>query len=108
MKTLLTLGAAAVAMVVLAPASQAASFNCYGKLTNTERAICGNGNLSNLDSIMASRYFQAIGAVSYGVRKGLQRDQVRWLGSRNACGGNVGCLTALYNDRLSQMDSWGG
>jgi uncharacterized protein len=108
MKTLLAFTIATCAFSALAPAANAASFRCSGRLTSTEAAICGNGQLSNLDSQMASTYFSAINAVSPALRKRLQRDQVQWLGSRNACGGSVGCLKALYNDRLNTMDGWGG
>jgi uncharacterized protein len=108
MKTVLALAIATCAFAALAPAADAASFRCSGRLTATEAAICGNGQLSRLDSEMASTYFRAINAVSPALRKRLQRDQVQWLGSRNACGGNAGCLTALYNDRLNTMYGWGG
>jgi uncharacterized protein len=108
MKKLFALGATAFVMAAFAPASQAASFYCGGRLTATEAAICGNGQLSQLDNQMAGIYYQAISAVSPGLRNRLKRDQVQWLRSRNSCGGNVGCLRALYNDRINTMYGWGG
>ena len=98
---------AGAALLALSSTANAASFSCYGNLTYTERAICDNPNLSNLDSQMASTYFQMIGGSSKTLRRVLQRDQLGWLQRRNGCGANVGCLSAAYHSRLSQFDTYG-
>lgn len=98
---------AAAGLVLLATNANAASFSCYGDITYTERAICDNPNLSNLDSVMASTYFQMLGGSSKTLKRALQRDQIGWLRQRNGCGANVGCLSAAYHNRLSQFDTYG-
>ena len=107
MSRLSSLFLAGVALIALSSAASAASFSCYGNLTYTERAICDNPNLSNLDSVMASTYFQMLGGSSKTLKRALQRDQIGWLRSRNSCGANVGCLSAAYHNRLSQFDTYG-
>jgi uncharacterized protein len=99
MKTLFTLAATAFAVAAFAPAASAASFNCYGRLTVTEAAICANSQLSSLDSQMAKAYrisFRAYGNYVKGT-------QVPWLRARNACGANVACLRASYNERIGSL-----
>ena len=107
MHTTLTFAAAAIATMAFVSAANAASFNCYGRLTATEAAICATPQLSSLDSRMAQTYFQASGASSPSLRKRLQRDQVAWLRYRNGCGGNVSCLRSAYISRINVMDTWG-
>ena len=107
MKMFGILAAATLALIAFAPASQAASFGRYGKLTYTERAICDNPNLSKLDSQMARRYRQVINSVSYGLRRHVQHDQIVWLGSRNACGANVDCIEQAYRYRMSVLNPGG-
>lgn len=96
--------AAVAATIAFAPASQAASFNCYGRLTLTEAVICANPQISSLDSQMAQAY--RISFRAYG--NFVKNTQVAWLRSRNACGGNVGCLRAAYNERIGTLHNLDG
>ena len=107
MKKIIAVAIAALGAAAIAPAANAASFNCYGRLTVTEAVICANAQLSNLDSRMASAYFRATGASSPALRKRLQRDQAGWLRYRNGCGGSVGCLQSAYVSRINEMSYWG-
>ena len=49
MKTLMFFAVAAATLINFAPPSHAASFACDGRLNVTERTICANAGLSNLD-----------------------------------------------------------
>ena len=95
---------ALVASLALAPApAVAASFNCSGHLNHTEAAICDNGNLSDLDSRMASLYFTRRHQLHGAARAQLIADQVNWLGARNSCGADVNCLIDAYTGRIHIM-----
>ena len=96
------LGALTSLAAFAAPAS-AASFNCGGRLTHTEAAICDNGNLSQLDSHMASLYFTRRNQLHGYMRGQFDTDQRAWLGSRNSCGADVDCLTGAYTSRIHIM-----
>jgi uncharacterized protein len=98
-KTLFALTVTAFAFAAFAPAASAASFNCYGRLNITEAAICANPQLSSLDSKMAKAY--RISFRAYG--NYVKSSQVAWLRSRNACGGNVGCLRTSYANRIGSL-----
>jgi uncharacterized protein len=99
MKTLFTLAVTALAFTAFASAASAASFNCYGRLTITEAAICANPQLSSLDSQMAKAYRKSFRAYGNFVKS----TQLPWLSSRNACGSNVACLRASYNERIGSL-----
>ncbi len=104
MKKMFALAAAALTCAALAPSANAASFNCYGRLTVTEAVICQNPGLSSLDSQMAKAY--RISFRAYG--NFVKNTQVAWLRSRNACGANVGCLRAAYNERIGTLHNLDG
>ena len=60
MRRLMLAVAGILAASVPVGSAGAASFSCGGYLTATEKAICGNSELSNLDSQMAQAYFTAL------------------------------------------------
>ena len=91
-----------IALSFSAGAASAASFNCKKARTNTERAICGNRAVSALDSEMASLYKQAQKLSCRG-KQAVRNDQLAFLGGRNGCGADVGCLRNAYNDRISEL-----
>lgn len=105
MKKLIALASTAFALAVFAPASQAASFNCYGRLTITEAVICQNPSLSNLDSQMASIYFGNLNASPRSARSAMRSEQAGWLRARNGCGASFGCLQSMYRTRIADLSS---
>ena len=107
MKYLIAAATTLAALVAIAPASNAASFVCSSHITYTERAICDNPGLSYLDSHMASLYFGLYNHLYGGARFSLRQGQIQWLGSRNGCGANVGCLATLYHGRINYLQSYG-
>jgi len=107
MKGLATLAAAALALITLAPASEAASFNCGGQITYTERTICDNPDLSSADDRMSSLYFSIYNSAGPRLRPAIQRQQLRWLGRRDGCSANVNCLRAAYYRRISTLNEAG-
>ena len=100
-----------IALTALAGPADAASFRCGGRLTATEATICGNSELSQLDSQMASLYFQVLNSTisSYGPHhrytNQFRSGQVFWLSSRNGCGANFNCLWTMYTNRIGELRS---
>ena len=96
--------AAALTLVALAGTANAASFNCYAAKSHTEAVICDNQRLSDLDTQMSISYFSLLNSLHGYQRARLQNDQVRWLGWRNGCQANIGCLFRVYNQRISRLN----
>jgi uncharacterized protein YecT (DUF1311 family) len=81
-----------------------ASFDCAKAGTATETAICSDVALARLDRSLADIYAQALSWASDDGEKTKIRDaQRKWIGERNACGGDIGCLTAAYDARLKAL-----
>jgi uncharacterized protein len=97
---LIPLAAAAIALTTLAPAAEAASFNCYGALNRTEAAICASPRLSALDDQMAAVHGRLLSASNASQRRFVAGGQVDWLRKRNACGAGAGCIAGWYDTRI--------
>lgn len=99
---------AALALLAVAAASQAAGFDCRRARTQVEKTICADAELSQLDSEMNALYKQ-IRAETRGVdgETGWQVDPVaaenaRWLEGRNQCR-DAACIRDAYRQRIAQM-----
>jgi uncharacterized protein len=82
--------------------SNAASFDCAKAETTSERTICADDRLSNLDEQLAKAYRSALAAVngSDSARgKQLRVEQRIWLKRRNQCQDSA-CLLEVYDERL--------
>lgn len=78
-----------------------ASFDCSKAESGTEKAICANGELSQLDDDLASAYAEA-GMISD--KTVLHRDQRAWVQRRDAeCKTNGHCLLELYRTRIASL-----
>ena len=67
------------------------------RLNATERAICADDTLANLDAAMAA---------IYGAMRADDADaaQIEWLrGSRDACGADADCIAAAYLRRIAEL-----
>lgn len=81
-----------------------ASFDCAKAGTPTEKAICSDIPLARLDRSLADSYAQALSWASDDAEKTKIRDAQRtWIGERNACGGDIGCLTSAYDARIKAL-----
>lgn len=81
--------------------AQAASFDCNQAATPAEFAICGDPQLSEVDSEIGAAYAERL-AVDPSIRQ-IQRG---WLKVRNVgCGKNRGCLRPLMADELGWLRS---
>lgn len=85
-------------------AHAAASFPCEKASTATEKAICADPEIAQLDEYLA-RYYHGARAALPGATDCLAADQRRWLTSvRNACKDGT-CLKNAYLDRLAELDA---
>ena len=82
------------------------SFDCAKASTATEKAICSDVDLARLDRSLADAYAQAIAPTGDGGGVGRIKDEQRaWVAKRDACGGDVGCLTSSYQARLKALQA---
>jgi uncharacterized protein YecT (DUF1311 family) len=79
------------------------SFDCGISLTDIEKIICGNSELSSLDAQVTSFYRTARMAATYP--KVILEEQRKWLLDRNACG-TLSCLVASYRARRDYLGQW--
>jgi len=91
------------ALLTVGGVSQAASFDCTKAATATEKLICANQRISDLDEYLG-RYYQSARAVLGRGAVCLTPNQRDWLrGVRNACK-DAKCLERVYLNRLAELD----
>lgn len=96
--------AALVLTTTLAWGQGATGFSCRGgNLSETEDAICGDTELSRLDSEMTDVYARKLDRARGAERTDLEDDQREWLRRRNRCASDRRCIRTAYNDRLDQL-----
>ena len=87
----------------------AASFDCSKVTTETERIICDDPKLSQLDELMAHAYQQALRLnkgpynVTYVDRSVIVDKQKAALSQRNTCTSNIDCLETFYRNRIVEL-----
>jgi len=79
------------------------SFDCAKAGTPTEKAICSDVALARLDRDVASVYRQQLSYADDAQKTAIRNAQRAWLGTRDACGGSVVCLTDAYDQRLKAL-----
>lgn len=91
--------AASTAIAGLAPAA-AQSFDCSKARGCTENVICATPQLGDLDSEMASLYYEIRNYLNRRGARELRDSQRSWLASRDSCGCNANCLVGHYRSRI--------
>lgn len=92
-----------VACTLPLPAS-AASFDCERTdLAADEKAICDTRALNDADVKMVTTFDILTSLLAMGTRDALREEQSAWLKRRQACGGDVACLTTAYAERMKQL-----
>lgn len=98
------IAAAAISLPNLALAADYAPINCAKAASAAERTVCGNYALGQAEARMATLYGIAMSLVAMGQRGDIGDAQKRWLGTREACGANLDCLTEAYRGRIGQLN----
>lgn len=89
------------ALVVFISNAQAASFDCSKAGKPDEVAICGNPDISALDSEMGGLWFAFSKVPMLMGSNGARMDDAQdFLKQRGACGSDVSCLRKLYHARI--------
>jgi uncharacterized protein len=103
--TPLTLALALIVALGTTPvrAADYAPLNCVAAASPTERAICGNYELGQLEARMATLYQWSTSFVGMGQRGDMQDAQRAFIRERGACGAEVQCLRRIYEARISQL-----
>jgi uncharacterized protein len=92
-----------LALLAMVGVSQAASFDCSKAATATEKLICANQRVSDLDEYLGRYYFTARAEVGRGAVC-LTPNQREWLRTvRDACK-DAKCLERAYLNRLAELD----
>jgi uncharacterized protein YecT (DUF1311 family) len=79
--------------------------NCTGTGTPDETAICGNATLIDLDWRLYGVYQALMKRSDQNQQTKLSREEASWVKQRNECQRDIGCLTAAYQSRISQLQS---
>lgn len=88
-----------------AQAADYAPLNCAAARSATERAICGNYGLGQLEARMATLYEWTTSLVAMGQRGDLQDQQRAFIQRRETCGANVACIRNAYDARIAQLQA---
>jgi uncharacterized protein len=101
------LASAATAVLVAAPGGAAAfdyaPVNCSKADSAAEGAVCKSYSLGQAEARMATLYGIATALVAMGQRGAIADAQVKWLSTRQACGGNTSCLEDAYRNRIAEL-----
>ncbi len=98
------LPAVCCAILGISSSAQAASFDCGKASTRTEKAICANRSLSEMDVKMATQFEIYNHLVVMGSRGAMQDRQLIWLAERNLCNSNRRCLALSYRQRIGEIE----
>jgi uncharacterized protein len=79
------------------------SFDCAKAVTKTEHAICASDRLSTLDREMTNAYRDARAGGGASAKKQIRKEQISWIGQRNACGGDTDCIEARMRGRIAAL-----
>jgi len=77
------------------------SFDCAKASTPSEKAICSNANLAELDNRLAKAYKNARSAC----QKDVKQEQREWLKEVNSCSSNIQCLKNSYISRIQELEN---
>lgn len=90
---------ALIALFLLVPAAQAASFDCAKASTSFEKAICTHPDVSAADELLAKAYATAIGGLSTAALDSVKADQHQWLDyAARSCGDDAQPIAGEYTD----------
>ena len=98
------LGLAVVAASASASAAEYAPLDCRKADAPALYAICNTYSLGQAEARMATLYAIATSLVAMGQRGDLIDTQREWLGERDRCGDDTGCLHEVYARRIRHLD----
>ena len=97
--------AAAAGSAAVNPTVSRPSFDCARAAAPSEREICANPPLAQLDSQVASAFAAAKARAPAQQQAKVEAEQLEWLRRRNACGADASCLERMIGGRLGQLQT---
>ncbi|MFJ2710945.1 lysozyme inhibitor LprI family protein [Pseudomonas sp. NPDC087346] len=88
--------------LVFIPVVHASSFDCASAVSKTEKTICSDSYISDLDKKLGALWRPTLAKVADP--KALKADQRGWLKNRNQCAEDVPCLRREYLMRLKALE----
>jgi uncharacterized protein len=90
-----------------APASAAdyAPLDCARAKSPSERTICSNYGLGQLEAQTATLFEWTTSLVAMGQRGDIQDAQRAFIARRDACKSKIPCLRAVYAERIEQLET---
>ncbi|NVK00108.1 MAG: DUF1311 domain-containing protein, partial [Oceanospirillaceae bacterium] len=80
-----------------------ASFDCRTELTPTEKAICQNREIGQLDKNLSDYYSKLRDELDEEKSTVVRNTQRAWINERNSCEAEVDCLLDVYVERISYL-----
>ncbi len=88
-------------LLIIAGNGDAASFDCTKAVSEIEKIICGDDELSRLDESLSKAYLEALKRAD--IKKQTIKSQRQWLkNERNACQ-NAECIKTAYETRIREL-----
>jgi uncharacterized protein len=105
-RTLAAIACAAMTFATLPThAADYAPLNCAAAKSATEKVICVNYGLGQLEARMATLYEWSTSFVGMGQRGDIQDAQRAFLKQRDACGRSIACMRRAYESRIGQLQA---
>ncbi|HEX3503367.1 MAG TPA: lysozyme inhibitor LprI family protein [Xanthobacteraceae bacterium] len=82
-----------------------APLDCAKAQSAAEVAICKTYSLGQAEARMATLYAIDMSLVAMGQRGDIGDAQRQWLKTREACTGDIACLSKAYSDRIGQLNA---
>lgn len=103
----LTIVASAIFGSFVGPARAAdyAPIDCAAARSASERAVCSNYGLGQLEARMATLYQWSTSFVGMGQRGDMQDAQRAFLKQREGCEAEIACLRRVYEARIGQLQT---
>ncbi|HEY0220332.1 MAG TPA: hypothetical protein VGC26_11305 [Afipia sp.] len=105
--TRLFLIAVAAVLATMSPAKAAgyAPLDCGKAASQSEKTICSNYELGQLEARAATLFEITTSLVAMGQRGAIQDGQRAFIGKREACGSDVACIRNVYGTRIKQLEA---
>lgn len=103
MRTRVSLTALGILASALVMGGAAHAVDCRSPRAAVEVEVCRDVVLSGLDGEMQQAYAAAFARADEKGRRALQQQQKIWERDRNGCGNQLGCLRAIYPQRIDEL-----
>ncbi len=98
-------GALVFAAMSQAKAAGYAPLDCGKASSQSDKTICANYELGQLEARAATLFEIATSLVAMGQRGDIQDAQRAFIGQREACRADVACIRNVYRKRIEQLET---